>query len=150
MESKTLSNCSYDKGYCYQQVFSCRTCYEEKVRDKLIVGNSPESEKFKSMGKEEQDQWLQKIQNGEFKSKFDIAPHGFCLACMLTCHGEHEVNELYSKLDFRCDCGNSSMHQSCQLNNEKEYTNGQNLYNQTYYDLYCHCHQPHNQEIIDQ
>jgi hypothetical protein len=144
MESKTLSKCSYDKGYCYQQLFSCRTCYEEQVKDKLR-----DSTEFKDLSKEKQDEFLANIPNGDFKSKYDIPPHGFCLACMLTCHNDHEVNELYSKLDFRCDCGNSSLPQSCQLFNDKDYSNTENRYNQTYYDLYCHCHQPHNQEIID-
>lgn len=44
-----------------------------------------------------------------------IKPHGFCLACMMHCHSDHEVNELYSKVDFRCDCGNSRMPFSCTL-----------------------------------
>jgi len=39
---------------------------------------------------------------------------------MLTCHENHEVIELYSKVDFRCDCGNGRMPFSCHLNNEKD------------------------------
>lgn len=69
---------------------------------------------------------------------------------MLTCHDGHEVNELYCKISFRCDCGNSTMPESCQLNNEKEYENIKNKYSRNYYDLYCHCNLPHNQELIDQ
>lgn len=30
---------------------------------------------------------------------------GVCLACSLTCHEKHELVELYTKRDFRCDCG---------------------------------------------
>jgi len=79
------------------------------------------------------------IENQELEAKYDLKPHGFCVGCMLVCHEGHEVNELYSKLDFRCDCGNSHLPESCQLDNEKEYTNDKNTYGQTFYDLYCHC-----------
>ena len=44
-----------------------------------------------------------------------VEPHGFCVACMIHCHEGHEVYELYSKLDFRCDCGNSRMPFSCHI-----------------------------------
>lgn len=44
-----------------------------------------------------------------------VDPHGFCVACMLHCHEGHDVYELYSKLDFRCDCGNSRMPFSCHI-----------------------------------
>jgi E3 ubiquitin-protein ligase UBR7 len=69
---------------------------------------------------------------------------------MLMCHEGHEVDELYSKLDFRCDCGNSKFPRSCELFNEKDYENNQNFYNQTFYNLYCHCRLPHNQEMINE
>lgn len=42
------------------------------------------------------------------------------------------------------------MPESCQLNNEKDYSNSENKYNRNYYDLYCHCNTPHDQETIDE
>lgn len=30
---------------------------------------------------------------------------GICLACSLKCHDGHELFELYTKRNFRCDCG---------------------------------------------
>lgn len=92
---------------------------------------------------------MEKIENCEFPEKYELKPHGFCLGCMLVCHEGHEVNELYCKLDFRCDCGNSRLPKSCELQNDKDYENDKNFYNQTFYDLYCHCRLPHDQEIID-
>ena len=86
------------------------------------------------------------LDNKDFKEMLGIKPHGFCLGCMITCHENCEVNELYSKLDFRCDCGNSHMPESCQLQNEKDYENKLNRYNDNYYDIYCHCKTPHDQE----
>ncbi|XP_073205611.1 putative E3 ubiquitin-protein ligase UBR7 isoform X2 [Lepidochelys kempii] len=34
-------------------------------------------------------------------------PAGICLACSYECHGTHKLFELYTKRNFRCDCGNS-------------------------------------------
>ncbi|XP_033371242.1 putative E3 ubiquitin-protein ligase UBR7 isoform X2 [Parus major] len=34
-------------------------------------------------------------------------PAGICLACSYECHGTHRLFELYTKRNFRCDCGNS-------------------------------------------
>ena len=110
-----------------------------------------------------------------------VEPHGFCVACMLHCHEGHDVHELYSKLDFRCDCGNSKMPLSCQIDGSyvpiataatsgagskskggtaahvataseipitetdagKDHVNRDNLYNMTFFDIYCICKQPH-------
>ena len=30
---------------------------------------------------------------------------GICLACSLKCHDGHDLFELYTKRNFRCDCG---------------------------------------------
>lgn len=30
---------------------------------------------------------------------------GVCLACSLKCHDGHDLFELYTKRNFRCDCG---------------------------------------------
>lgn len=68
---------------------------------------------------------------------------------MIHCHENHEIIELYHKLDFRCDCGNGRMPYSCQLNNDKEYLNDNNKYNQTYFDCYCYCKKPHSYEEIE-
>lgn len=41
---------------------------------------------------------------------------GFCLACSYHCHEGHEVFELYTKRNFRCDCGNEKFaNASCKL-----------------------------------
>mmetsp|Transcript_2700 Transcript_2700/g.4576 ORF Transcript_2700/g.4576 Transcript_2700/m.4576 type:complete len:92 (-) Transcript_2700:1038-1313(-) len=68
---------------------------------------------------------------------------------MLVCHEGHVVNELYSKSSFRCDCGNSRLPESCQLNNEKDYENGGNRYCANHFDLYCYCETPFNDELVE-
>ncbi|KAF9972043.1 hypothetical protein BGZ73_004901 [Actinomortierella ambigua] len=30
---------------------------------------------------------------------------GFCYACSISCHGDHQLVELFTKRSFRCDCG---------------------------------------------
>ena len=68
----------------------------------------------------------------------------------MNCHDGHDFNELYHKLDFRCDCGNGQMMTAtCKMNEDKDYTNDLNKYNDTFFDLYCYCKQPHDFELID-
>lgn len=33
---------------------------------------------------------------------------GICVGCAYKCHDQHEVENLYFKRNFRCDCGNSN------------------------------------------
>ena len=104
---------------------------------------------FLGLAQSDRETLLDQIENKDIADKFGIEPHGFCLACMINCHDGHEVNELYSKMDFRCDCGNSKMPLQCQLIEDKDDVNERNRYNDNYYDLYCHCRQPHDQEGIE-
>lgn len=53
---------------------------------------------------------------------------GICLACSYHCHEGHELVELYTKRDFRCDCGNSKMDNECKLTSDREATNEKNKY----------------------
>ena len=90
--------CRYADGYVYQQIYSCQTCYEEQAK---INGVD-----------------LKDASSDNLKLSKTVQPHGFCLACMMHCHDGHEVHELYSKLDFRCDCGNSKMPYSCHIDSD--------------------------------
>ena len=95
-----------------------------------------------------------------------VEAHGFCVACMLHCHEGHEVNELYCKLDFRCDCGNAKLPAACHIDGSMDETNKDinssvaevggkatrnedNIYNSTFFDIYCNCKKPHTAESID-
>ena len=73
----------------------------------------PDKENEEDPNQENKDLFLAKIPNRDIFTKYDIKPHGICLGCMLCCHETHDVNELYSKMNFRCDCGNSHMPESC-------------------------------------
>ncbi|KAJ0175875.1 hypothetical protein K1T71_009034 [Dendrolimus kikuchii] len=69
---------------------------------------------------------------------------GVCLACSLSCHENHElVVELYTKRNFRCDCGNPKLNHPCQFNLDKTELNTENLYNQNFSGLYCVCSRPY-------
>ncbi|KAF7270875.1 hypothetical protein GWI33_016178 [Rhynchophorus ferrugineus] len=71
---------------------------------------------------------------------------GVCLACSYHCHDGHELIELYTKRNFRCDCGNSKFAESnnkCTLIEEKSPTNDLNIYNQNFSGTYCVCHRPY-------
>lgn len=69
---------------------------------------------------------------------------GICLACSLQCHEGHELIELYTKRNFRCDCGGKRMPEiRCKLDSLKFDANDLNQYNQNFIGLYCTCKRPY-------
>ncbi|XP_043929626.1 putative E3 ubiquitin-protein ligase UBR7 [Protopterus annectens] len=69
---------------------------------------------------------------------------GVCLACSYKCHEGHDLFELYTKRNFRCDCGNSKFNGlECKLFKEKEEVNATNKYNHNFFGLYCTCERPY-------
>ena len=75
-----------------------------------------------------------------------ISEAGVCFACSLKCHDGHECYELYTKRNFRCDCGNKSKfgdNKVCQLIPEKDPENPLNRYNHNFSGTYCVCERPY-------
>uniref|UniRef100_A0A673C971 Putative E3 ubiquitin-protein ligase UBR7 n=1 Tax=Sphaeramia orbicularis TaxID=375764 RepID=A0A673C971_9TELE len=71
-------------------------------------------------------------------------PAGVCLACANNCHDGHDVFELYTKRNFRCDCGNGKFGEfQCQLIPSKDEENVKNLYNHNFNGCYCTCDRPY-------
>lgn len=72
---------------------------------------------------------------------------GICLACSFKCHENHQLVELYTKRNFRCDCGTEKIPESiCNLNKRKEGKlpiNRDNKYNHNFQGLYCTCNRPY-------
>lgn len=77
---------------------------------------------------------------------------GICLACSYYCHENHELVELYTKRNFRCDCPTKRMARDdgnqniCRLNadlHKPAEANDNNSYNQNFQGLYCNCHRPY-------
>ncbi|XP_017293782.1 putative E3 ubiquitin-protein ligase UBR7 [Kryptolebias marmoratus] len=69
---------------------------------------------------------------------------GVCLACSYKCHEGHDLYELYTKRDFRCDCGNRKFSGlQCKLYHEKDDVNSQNKYNHNFFGVYCTCRRPY-------
>uniref|UniRef100_A0A1B6G5X7 UBR-type domain-containing protein n=1 Tax=Cuerna arida TaxID=1464854 RepID=A0A1B6G5X7_9HEMI len=69
---------------------------------------------------------------------------GVCLACSYHCHSDHDLVELYTKRNFRCDCGNSLFKgNKCALDPIKSETNENNSYNQNFHGVYCRCQRPY-------
>lgn len=79
-------------------------------------------------------------------SKINGEIHGICLACSYECHQNHELDELYTKRHFRCDCGNEKFKKSkltCKLKPNKDSLNTLNYYNHNFNGLYCTCNKPY-------
>ncbi|CAN9502145.1 unnamed protein product [Ophioblennius macclurei] len=71
-------------------------------------------------------------------------PAGVCLACANKCHDGHDIFELYTKRNFRCDCGNEKFAGfQCQLNPVKDERNVRNNYNHNFNGCYCTCDRPY-------
>ncbi|XP_071454689.1 putative E3 ubiquitin-protein ligase UBR7 [Hetaerina americana] len=68
---------------------------------------------------------------------------GVCLACSYHCHEDHELVELYTKRNFRCDCGNRAFPSKCTLQPEREQVNELNSYNDNFRGVYCSCKRPY-------
>lgn len=69
---------------------------------------------------------------------------GVCLACTYNCHDGHDLIELYTKRNFRCDCGTSViLNVTCKLDTHKLDDNGQNKYNHNFSGTYCICKRPY-------
>lgn len=67
-----------------------------------------------------------------------------CLACSLECHDNHDLYELYTKRNYRCDCGNSNFKSGfeCKLmdkQTKKLPSNDLNKYNHNFKGKYCIC-----------
>ncbi|XP_059353944.1 putative E3 ubiquitin-protein ligase UBR7 [Carassius carassius] len=71
-------------------------------------------------------------------------PAGICLACSYKCHEGHDLFELYTKRNFRCDCGNDKFGEmECKLFADKEKVNSGNKYSHNFFGLYCTCDRPY-------
>ncbi|XP_014207372.1 putative E3 ubiquitin-protein ligase UBR7 [Copidosoma floridanum] len=67
-----------------------------------------------------------------------------CFACSLHCHEGHDLIELYTKRNTKCDCGNSKFgDKSCNRESTKSPENEKNKYNHNYDGFYCICNRPY-------
>ncbi|KAL8053987.1 hypothetical protein ABFX02_05G108900 [Erythranthe guttata] len=76
---------------------------------------------------------------------------GVCTACSLSCHEGHEIVELWTKRNFRCDCGNSKFGEFfCKLSASKDVENSENLYNHNFKGTYCTCDLPYPDPNVEE
>ncbi|KAA8528234.1 hypothetical protein F0562_035515 [Nyssa sinensis] len=76
---------------------------------------------------------------------------GVCTACSLSCHDGHEIVELWTKRNFRCDCGNSKFGEFfCKLFPNKDIENMENSYNHNFKGSYCTCGRPYPDPDVEE
>ncbi|XP_059662210.1 uncharacterized protein LOC132308210 [Cornus florida] len=76
---------------------------------------------------------------------------GVCTACSLSCHDGHEILELWTKRNFRCDCGNSKFGEFfCKLFPNKDIENVENSYNHNFKGSYCTCGRPYPDPDVEE
>lgn len=84
-------------------------------------------------------------------------PAGVCYSCSISCHGEHNLVELFTKRNFVCDCGTTRMPSTnpCTLRTDpKTKTRGvhsekpaeSNRYCHNFRNQFCECAQPYDPE----
>lgn len=127
-----------------QEVVSLQDVLEEdqqlQVTANAVLGDSDDSQCTYSKGYV----YRQALYACSTCASKDGEPAGVCLACSLHCHDNHELFELYTKRNFRCDCGNSKFPGfKCTLYPDKEPLNGQNQYNHNFSGAYCTCARPY-------
>ena len=78
-------------------------------------------------------------------------PAGVCYSCSISCHGEHNLVELFNKRSFVCDCGTTRLPESapCTLRlNDQTGQKGavtgdkpapKNTYNKNFQNVFCGC-----------
>ncbi|PRQ17419.1 putative chromatin regulator PHD family [Rosa chinensis] len=76
---------------------------------------------------------------------------GVCTACSLSCHDGHEIVELWTKRNFRCDCGNSKFGEFyCKIFPSKDIENVENSYNHNFKGSYCTCGRPYPDPDVEE
>ncbi|KAG0372738.1 hypothetical protein BGX24_012649 [Mortierella sp. AD032] len=76
---------------------------------------------------------------------------GFCYSCSISCHGDHNLVELFTKRAFRCDCGTAKFKDvKCTLDAKPAGSvNELNQYNHNFLGRFCWCdvqYDPHKEE----
>ncbi|KAJ1800565.1 hypothetical protein LPJ59_001002 [Coemansia sp. RSA 2399] len=127
-----FDECTFDRGYIRQPLYACLTC------------THPPAEYSSSA-------------SARVAAKEETLPAGMCYSCSIECHSGHEVVELFTKRNFRCDCGTKRMlpqtnaHGSC-CSLKKTRTalarleNTGNVYNHNFWGFYCRCNKFYDPE----
>ncbi|KAG0094538.1 hypothetical protein BGZ93_007083 [Podila epicladia] len=66
---------------------------------------------------------------------------GMCYSCSISCHGDHNLVELFTKRHFRCDCGTVKFKtMACKLDPKTDgHIKSLNQYNHNYLGRFCWC-----------
>jgi len=78
-------------------------------------------------------------------------PGGVCYSCSISCHTDHELVELFSKRNFKCDCGTARLGEAtCKLESKPPNTlNEHNKYDHNYEGRFCWCKVDYDPEKED-
>lgn len=108
----SFDECTNPLGPLRQPVFSCKTCQSTTT-------SSP-----------------------KFPDMVDSGAAAICYSCSISCHGDHELVEIFNKRDVVCDCGTDRMPRgsSCALRKVAgEKAREGNRYCHNYWGRFCAC-----------
>ncbi|KAJ2706526.1 hypothetical protein FB645_001536 [Coemansia sp. IMI 203386] len=117
-----FDSCTFDLGYVHQPVYACLTCARPPKQYRAIKSKDYESE--------------------------STEPAGMCYSCSIECHADHDIIELFSKRNFRCDCGTKRLAGGrCELKKHRSALGNvlnKNEYGHNFWGYYCRCDKKYN------
>ncbi|KAJ2093494.1 hypothetical protein IW138_000345 [Coemansia sp. RSA 986] len=128
-----FDECTFDRGYIRQPLYACLTC------------THPPAEYCSSASV--------KVSS----DKKETPPAGMCYSCSIECHSGHDIVELFTKRNFRCDCGTRRLlprtrthSPCCSLKGTRtalaKLENTENAYNHNFWGFYCRCNKFYDPE----
>ncbi|GAA6002455.1 hypothetical protein JCM10207_001131 [Rhodosporidiobolus poonsookiae] len=126
---------SSDDGFYASDLIAAQTALEDEAREAIPFASS------------ECTYDLGYIKQPLFACKTCLHNRAVCAGCSISCHGEHELVELFNRRSFRCDCGTEAMGAGscCQLTGRTDAPpNKNNHYDANFAGQFCFCGKPYD------
>lgn len=117
----SFSSCTYagiDEDR--QPIYSCLSCRPSTSKSQDVPGSAAAT---------------------EFNENDPESRAGICAACSVSCHGDCELVELFTRRNFTCDCGTSKLEsRKCTLTlRQGESPSSENKYDGNFDGIFCTC-----------
>ncbi|KAF8545314.1 hypothetical protein BDD12DRAFT_721806, partial [Trichophaea hybrida] len=108
----SFDSCTRPLGQIRQSIYACKTCISSSPTPPPAFG-------------------VTKIHGAA----------ALCYSCSISCHGDHELVEIFDKRGVRCDCGTGKLPGvRCEIRKAiDEQVEGEYAYNQNYWGRFCTC-----------
>ena len=147
---RELERCSYDDGAITQPVYCSHTQHTAAEQEDRSSGSETDPAQpthAQPLSAPPAAVVVRSPLCAGCRSCYPAGDVGVCLGCSMNCHigSEHQVEELFEKRAFTCDCGNDAARSNvptavcCTLQPIKSASNPSNTYNHNFRGEYCRC-----------